>query len=248
MKTYIGMKANALKARLKGGRKEKVRIDLGLPFNLRLGSRIQFSEAPFLLAGDGFGVSHPGDESLVAGCSQASWAGLATFRIHARDRATGGTSLLLFVMGDDGDAEELYLFTEQTAVPLHHVSLDEARNDDDEVHAADFWIGESEGIIGMPLFHTPDELTYHRLWDEDNDARIPPVAFREEIQWDAYGERTETVEHLGEMLYARTVDGTGGEIDEYLLPSVERDEDGFRVRVRLGMALSSADLSFPDAL
>ncbi len=247
MKTYLGMKANALKARLKGGRQERVRIDAGLPFNLRAGSRIQFSEAPFLLAGDEFGVAHPGAESLVAGYSQADWAGLATFRIHAKDRATGGQCLLLFVMGDAG-AEELYLFTEQTQVPLRHVGLDEVAEDGDEVHAVDFWIGKPHGIIGMPLFHTPDELTYHRLWEADNDARIPPVAFREEIHWDAYGERRSTVEHLGEMLYARTAPGAGGGIDEYLLPAVERDDAGFRVRVRAGMALTPADLSFPDAL
>ena len=247
MKTYIGIKANALKERLKGGRKDKVRIDAGLPFNLRVGSRIGFSPAPFLLAGEEFGVAHPGDESLVAGYSETEWAGLETFRIHTQDRATGSQCLLVFVM-EDGAAEEVYLFTEQTEVPLHHVGLEEVPEDGDAVNAVDFWIGESEGIIGMPLFHTPDELTYHRLWDGDNDARIPPVAFREKTHWDAYGERTATVEHLGEMLYARTVEGTGGALDEYLLPAVERDDEGFRVRVWVGMALAPTDLSFPDAL
>ena len=249
MKTYIGMQANALKKRLKGGRKRKVRIDAGLPFDLRMGSRIQFSEAPFLLAGEEFGVDHPGDESLVAGYSEAEWAGLKTFRLYAQDRATGSQCLLLVVMGGEAvEDEEVYLFREQTEIPLHHAGLDEVPQDGNEVNAADFWIGESEGIIGMPLFHTPDELTYHRLWDSDNDARIPPLAFREEIHWDAYGDRSATVEHLGEVLYARTVAGTGGELDEYLLPSVERDEEGFRVRVRVGMPLSPADLSFPDAV
>ena len=247
MKTYIALKAEQLKRRFKKGEQRRVRVDTGLPFNLRVGSRIRFSEAPFLLAGDEFGVAHPGEESLVAGYSENEWAGLKTFHIHARDRAGGGQTLLLFVMADTA-VDELYLFTEQTRIPLHYAGLDEVPQDGDEVKAADFWIGESEGIIGMPLFHTPDELTYHRLWDADNDARIPPLAFREQIQTDPYGEHRSTVDHLGEMLYARAVEGAGGELDEYLLPTVEKDDDGFRVRVHVGMALSTTDLSFPDAL
>jgi len=254
MKSYIGIKANALRKRLSAGWKRKdsdARMDFGLPFGLRIGSRIQFSEAPFLLAellADGeFGVGHPGDESLVAGYSEIEWAGLNTFRIYTRDRISGNTCLLLIAMGDDS-AEEVYLFKKQTDIPLHYVNLDEVPADGDEVNAVDFWIDDVEGIIGMPLFHTPEELTYHRLWDSDNDVRIPPLAFQEKIHWDAYGENSAKVEHLGEVLYARTVAGADGELDEYLLPSVERDQAGFRVRVRVGMPLSPTDLSFPDAL
>ncbi len=247
MKTYIGLKTKALRERFKGDRRRRVRVAAGLPFNLRVGSRILFSEAPFLLAGEAFGVGYPGDESLVAGYSEIAWAGLKTFRIYVRDRATGGESLLLFVMGENAP-EELYLFVNQTEIPLHHAGLAEVPDDGDEINAADFWIGESAGIIGMPLFHTPDDLTYRRLWDTDSDKRITPLAFQEQIHTDAHGEDCATVQHLGEMLYARAVEGTGGQLDEYLLPSVEKHDAGFCVRIRVGMALSLADLSFPDTL
>lgn len=250
MKVYLGMKVDELKDRFRNRAENKDRIDLDLPMDLRMGSRIQISEAPFILTGEETPLQYPGDESLIGGFSDSSMAGLKTYRLYLKDRDDESQeSMLMVLMADDSTTvDELYLFREYTEVPLYYVDLSEVPSDGDEVNAVDFWISESEGIIGMPLFHTPEELTYERLWESDRDARIPALNFVETVNLDPYGESVMEIEHLGTMLYARTFEGIGVECDEYLLPTVEKDEDGFRVRIWVGMQLSQTDLTLPDAL
>lgn len=253
MKVYMGMKIGALKNRFsKSGddNEPKPRIDTDLPMKLHIGSRIRLSEAPFLLAGDEAGVKYPGEESLVGAYSRTTLSGLSTVRFYLKDREdTEQESMLLAVMGDDGQTvEERYLFREAAEIPLYYVSLDDVPSDGDEVNAVNFWIGENNGIIGMPLFHTPDEQTFSRLWDSENDSKIPVFTLDEKIHLDPYGDEVMDVEHLGTMLYVRSAEGLGDEYDEYLLPTVEKDDEGFRVRIWVGMSLASSDMEFPDAI
>ena len=250
MKVYLGMKVDEIRTRIKNRGEKKERIDLNLPLDLRFGSRVQISEAPFLLTGDETPLLYPGPESLIGAFSESTMAGMKTFRLYLKDREDSSQeSMLMILMADDEKAvDEVYLFREFTEVPLYYVALDEIPNDGDEANAVDFWIGKAEGILGMPLFHTPDELTYERLWEPDRDARIPPLTLNETVNMDPYAESTMEIEHLGTMLYARTFEGIGMECDEYLLPTVEKDDDGFRVRIWVGMQVSESDLSFPDAL
>ena len=250
MKIYLGMKVDEWRDRLRNRSDKRERIDSNLPLDLRVGSRIQISEAPFLITGDDTLLKFPGNESLVGGFSHGSMAGLSTYRIYMKDRSDDSQeSMLMILMTDDDQAiDELYLFREYTEIPLYYVSLDEVPDDGDEVNAVDFWNSDRDGIIGLPLFHTPEELTYERLWEPDVDAKIPSLRFTERINLDPYGENVVKIEHLGTMLYARTFEGIGFECDEYLLPTVEQDEDGFRVRIWAGMPLGEADLTLPDAL
>ena len=250
MKVYLGMKVDELKDRFKNRSADKSRVDLDLPLDLRMGSRIQISEAPFLLTGEESMLQYPGEESLVGGFSDSKMAGLRTFRLYLKDRDRESQESMLMLLTDDAgkNVDELYLFREYTEVPLYYVKMNEIPSDGDEVNSVDFWIDDSEGIIGMPLFHTPEELTYERLWEPDRDARIPALQFSEQVNLDPYGESVLEVEHLGTMLYARTHDSVGGSCDEYLLPTVEKDDEGFRVRIWVGMPLSQSDLTLPDAL
>ena len=251
MKQYLRLKVQAAKDRWSGDDKDKVRIDGDLPLNLRIGSRVQFAEAPFLLAGDATHVPYPGAETLLAAFSEVELAGIKTFRLYLDSRDDSDQSvMLMLLMDDDGEhVDERYVFHEQYELPLYHVAVTDVPDHEDETSAVDFWLAKDEGILGMPLFHTPDESTYERLWEPDQDIWLNPVSSTEMITLDPYGEGQTEVEHLGSMLFARVIDGLGGvETQEYLLPTVERDSDGFRVRIWVGLPLSTTDLDLPDAI
>ena len=250
MKVYVSMKVDDLKTKFQNRGKNVKRIDGELPLNLRFGSRIQISEAPFLLTGEQGLLKYPGEESLIGGFSEVDMAGLKTYRLYLKDRDDDSQeSMILVIMNDKGDAaDELYLFREYEEIPLYYANVDEVSKEGDEIHAVQFWIDESEGIIGMPMFHTPDDYSYERQWNHDADERIAELKFHESINLDPYGELALEVEHLGTMVYARTFDGIGIECDEYLLPTIEKDDDGFRVRIWIGMPLAESDLVLPDAV
>lgn len=250
MKQYLSLKLESAKERFARAREgERERIDDSLPLGLRIGSRVQLSEAPFLLAGESSHVDYPGEEALVSAFSETTLAGLNTHRLYLDDRTdTDQESMLLIVSDDAGsNVEEMYLFREQYEIPLYHIRVEDAE-EDDETSAVDFWLDREDGIIGMPLFHTPDELTYERLWEPDRDVRINPYKSDERIFLDGFGEASATLEHQGTMLYGRVVEGIGGDVDEYLLITVERDEQVFQVRIWIGLGLSQGDVDFPDAV
>lgn len=251
MRHYLRMQAASVRSRFSKGREsEQVRVDSNLPLNLRFGSRLQFSEAPFLLAGEASYVSFPGNEALIGAFSEVDLGGLKTFRLYLESRADEEQSAMLMVlMSDSGDhVDEMYLFQEQYELPIYHVSLAEVAEHDDETTAVDFWLKDGEGILGMPLFHTPDELTYERLWESEQDRWLKPTESSETIMLDAYGSARTKVEHVGSMLFGRVFEGLGGDVQEYLFTSVERDTDGFRVRIWVGLPLSQADIDLPDAV
>ena len=251
MKVYLSMKFDDMKSRFRNRKDKRKRVDQDLPLNVRWGSRVEISEAPFLLReGSGF-VAYPGAESLIGAFSRVSMGGLPTVRFYMKDRENPQSESMLLVATSSnggGSQHEIYLFREKEEIPLYYTRMDEAPNEDAVENSVDFWIGSEEGIIGMPYFHSPDEVTYERLWEPENEARIDGASFNEDIKMDAYGEQTLQVEHLGTALYARAFEGLGGEQDEYMLPTVEHDETGFRVRIWIGMPLSEADLGFPDAV
>ena len=251
MKQYLRLKVQAAKERWSGDDKDRVRIDGDMPLNLRIGSRVQFAEAPFLLAGDATHVPYPGAETLLVAFSEVELAGIKTFRLYLDSRDdTDQSVMLMLLMDDDGEhVDERYVFHEQYELPLYHVAVTDVPDHEDETSAVDFWLAKDEGILGMPLFHTPDESTYERLWEPDQDIWLKPVSSTETITLDSYGEGQTEVEHLGSMLFARVIDGLGGvETQEYLLPTVERDTDGFRVRIWVGLPLATTDLDLPDAI
>ncbi len=251
MKQYLRLKVQAAKDRWSGDGKDRTRVDGDLPLNLRIGSRVQFAEAPFLLAGDATHVPYPGAETLLAAFSEVELAGMKTFRLYLDSRDDTDESVMLMLLMNDGGeyVDERYVFHEQYEIPLYHVSLADVPEHEDETSAVDFWLAKDEGILGMPLFHTPEESTYERLWEADQDIWLKPAALTETITLDAYGEGRTDVEHLGTMLFARVFDGLGGvETQEYLLPTVERDTDGFRVRIWVGLPLAANDLELPDAI
>ena len=250
MKHYLGLRYDELKQRFKrDGSEPKTRVDSDLPLSLRHGSRIQFSEAPFLLTGDSCQVKYPGSEVLVHAFSSLTLAGLKSNRFYIESREDPDESAMLMVLLDDDGTtvNEMYLFHEQYEIPLYHVKVEDVSEHEDETNAVNFWIGKDEGILGMTLFHTPDELTYERLWEHDNDRWLEPAQVQETIHLDPYGDSSTVVEHLGTMLYARTFEGLGTSVDEYLLATVERDDNGFRVRIWVGIPISMADIELPDA-
>ena len=252
MKQYLRLKVQAAKDRWSGdGKDDRTRVDNELPLNLRVGSRVQFEEAPFLLAGDATFVPFPGAEALLTAFSEVQLAGMKTFRLYLDSRENPDESAMLMLLMDDNgtDVSERYLFHEQYELPLFHVSMADVADHEDETSAVDFWLAKNEGILGMPMFHTPEEATYERLWEADQDVWLKPTTLSETIMLDPYGENRTEVEHLGTMLFARVFDGLGDiELQEYLLPTVERDTDGFRVRIWVGLPISPADMELPDAV
>ena len=128
MKQYLGLKMQSVKDRWRNrGEEEPERIDGKLPLNLRVGSRVQFVEAPFLIAGDATHVTFPGEETLLTAFSEVDLAGLKTFRLYLDSRDEPDQSaMLMVVMNEQGnDVDELYLFQEQYELPLYHVSMDD---------------------------------------------------------------------------------------------------------------------------
>ncbi|MYD44679.1 MAG: DUF2491 family protein [Gammaproteobacteria bacterium] len=251
MKQYLRLKVKGAKERWANrGQEEKRRVDDQLPLNLRLGSRIQFAEAPFLIAGDGTFVQYPGNETLLSAFSEVELAGLKTYRLYLDSRADPDESAMLMLIMDEAgnQVEERYLFHEQYELPLYHTTLADIGVDDDETTAVDFWLKKDEGILGMPVFHTPEEASYERLWEAERDVWLQPASVRETIVLDTYGDDQTEVEHLGTMLFARVFDGLAGTLEEYLLPTVERDQSGFRVRIWVGLPIAAADMELPDAV
>ena len=252
MKQYLRIKVQDAKNRWSSdGKDKRTRIDDSLPLNMRVGSRVQFAEAPFLIAGDDTHVPYPGEETLLAAFSEVELAGMKTFRLYLDSRADDELSVMLMLLMDDSgeQVDERYVFHEQYELPIFHVAIADVPDHEDETSAVDFWLAKDEGILGMPLFHTPDESTYERLWEPDHDVWLKPASSTETIKLDPYGENTTEVEHLGTMLFARVVEGLGGvEFQEYLLPTVERDTDGFRVRIWVGLPLAPTDMDLPDAI
>ena len=251
MRHYLRMKAKSVRSRFsRNGKDEPERVDGDLPLDLRHGSRVQFSEAPFLLAADGTAVKFPGNECLITAFSEVDLGGLRTVRLYLQSRDDDDQSAMLMLIMKDkvNEVDEIYLFQEQYELPLYHTSLTEVPENEDETTAVDFWLAKDEGILGMPLFHTPEELTYERLWENDRDSWLSPAQSTEEISLDPYGENKTIVEHVGTMLFGRVFEGLGGNIQEYLLGSAERDEDGFQVRLWVGLPLSLADIELPDAI
>ncbi len=246
MKAYMDMKFDSLKQSMNGQKQDKL-PGIDLPLGLRIGSRVSIEEAPFLLAGEE-GPEYPGQESLIEGGSCIDIYGLTVFRLYLKDRGSATESMLMLVMDGEGDIAEYYLFRELAEVPLYFSCLDEVPLDGDEANAISFWIGEDKGIIGLPVFFTPEGHEYARLWESDVAGRVSPVSFSETIHFDAFNPEHVRVQHLGCMLYTRSIQGLSDETDEFLLVSVERGDNSFSTRIWTGLILSEADLQFPDSI
>lgn len=243
MKAYLEMKVDAL-----GWSSRNSESDQNLPLGLRIGSRVQIDETPFLLAGENVSLEYPGAESLVGAYSKTNLYGLTTYRFYLEDRDSDAESMLMLVLNEQGAVAEQYLFREHAEIPLYYVSLDDVPPGADDVHAVDFWVGEAGGIIGQPIFFTPDEKDYSRLWEPELNVPIPPLKLDEMIHLKPSGHSKRQVEHVGTMLYSRSVEGLTTAIDEYILPTVEKDEAGFRTRIWVGLPLALTNLVFPDSI
>lgn len=251
MRHYLRQKVSSVKFRFRrDGKDEPERVDGNLPLQLRHGSRVQFSEAPFLLAAEGSFVEFPGDETLVTAFSEFDLGGLKTFCLYLECREDEEQSAMLMLLMKEhvDEVDEIYLFQEQYELPLYHTHLNEVGESEDETTAVDFWLAKDEGVLGMPLFHTPEELSYERLWGYDEDRWLEPTSTDEQIILDQFGENTTQVNHVGTMLFGRIFEGLGGDIQEYLFTSAQRDDEGFRVRIWAGIPLTLADINLPDAL
>ena len=125
MKVYLSMKFDDIKTRFRNRKDKRARVDKDLPLNVRWGSRVEISEAPFLLR-EGYGfVPYPGPESLIGAFSRVDMAGLPTVRFYMKDRENPDSeSMLLVASSPDGGntQDEIYLFREKEEIPMYYTA------------------------------------------------------------------------------------------------------------------------------
>ncbi len=121
------------------------------------------------------------------------------------------------------DDIKLFVFDE-TRTPSNHASFEQ-------------WLGE-ESLIGRQTVEHRGR-TFVRVWGDEGQSKVPPVAFDESVYTESDTVPAYTVNHYC-MLYERPVDDT--QRMEYLLISAEQTGDEYCVVFSVGVDISEADL------
>lgn len=85
------------------------------------------------------------------------------------------------------------------------------------------WIGERGRMRAREM--TLDDITYHRLWDDPEQAYVAPVRYREDIYIDRNANFADNSIQQTAMLYARPID-EARTVGEYLLVTYEEHAGG----------------------
>lgn len=209
-KAVAAKKGGEIKGFFKG-EKKKTPVDQSLPLNIHMGGSIALDQSPFLVYGDAITMDNPGRECLVSAYGTIEIMGSKVHRFYLESRENEeNKAVLQIVEGDDG-LEECRLFT----------SLDEIYPSNSEEWA--FWMDETEGYIGWPVFEDKEGNQYERVWDEEESGHVAPAEFTETVYLDRFGEATATINHTA-MLYGRWIDEEN-EVAEYMFLSAEQHSD-----------------------
>ncbi|WP_448205935.1 DUF2491 family protein [Azospirillum sp. sgz302134] len=216
----LGTAANIIRNKVTGAKYE--------PSLFRVGMTITLDPTPFLLAGTATKVTPPsgaGGDTLVSveAVGKLQDGDVVLHRLYLQ----GGKGFFQIHLGADGTPDECRWFSQL-----------------DEVHPADaeewdFWLSETEGMIGYPQFQTKDGKLYDRRWTPGT-GQVRPITFNETLT-DHRGSRTR---RLTAMLYSASTGAADPAPEtEYVLVAAIEDMGQAWVDVRAGIDVNPASLS-----
>lgn len=205
-------------------KKQAEPIDRKLPFDIHLGSSIEFDQSPYIVYGDKLKLSSPGETCIVTALGKIELDASRVYRFYLYDSENEeNTSMLQIVVDEDNsEIEECRLFkTEDEIFP-------------EDQNEWGFWLDEEEGYIGWHSFQDKTENIYQRIWGEEDAEREEPVSFSETVFLDKYGENVSTIDNTA-MLYGRWIDEENEMAELILISAEESGDDSALVEIYAGI-------------
>jgi hypothetical protein len=220
--TIMSKKAKQVQGFL-SGEKPPEPVDRNLPLGLYVGASVDLDATPFLLGGAALKIKLPGERNTVEAFSRINFEGSTLYRFYLKSMPGDQESMLQVAVDKGGGVEECRLFR----------SFDQVYPRQAEEWA--FWLNESEGYIGWPVFETKDDQTqYSRVWAANDPNHVPGFKFSETIFLDRYGQQVETINHTA-MLYGRTINETHQIVEYMLVGAEEHGSDQALINLLVGI-------------
>lgn len=222
VKSVLGSGWDAVKGKL--GRKQEERPSLASPLGLRIGAAAEIDVIPFRMLGDALKLQVPEETLIVEAQGFVDLGnGTTAHRYYAEDHT------MVQVLTVDGTADE----------HVQEITLYRPFESFYPETTAQWavWIGDS-GRIGAPAFHLDSGESYSRIWFDNEEGSVLPVAFGEDVYESAGSDPTAIYQRV--MLYGRPLQN---EKAEYLLVAAERTSEGETVELMLGVDIHRTGLT-----
>ena len=220
--TIMAKKAKQVQGFL-SGEKPPEPVDRNLPLGLYVGASVDLDATPFLLGGAALKIKLPGERNTVEAFGRINFAGSTLYRFYLKSMPGDQESMLQVAVDKGGGVEECRLFRSFDQVYPH------------QAEEWAFWLNESEGYIGWPVFETKDDQTqYSRVWAANDPNHVPGFKFSETIFLDRYGQQVETITHTA-MLYGRTINETHQIVEYMLVGAEEHGSDQALINLLVGI-------------
>jgi hypothetical protein len=221
VKSMLGSGWDAVKDKL--GRKQDEPA-LASPLGLRIGAAAEIDVIPFRMLGDALKLQVPEETLIVEAQGFVDLGnGTTAHRYYAADHT------MLQVLTVDGLSDE-----HVQEITLYR-PFDSFYPETSTQWAV--WIGDG-GRIGAPAFHLDSGQSYSRIWFDNEEGGVSPVAFSEDVYESPESEPTVIYQRV--MLYGRPLEN---EKAEYLLAAAERTSEGETVELMLGVDINRTGLT-----
>jgi hypothetical protein len=215
---------------------KKERVDIKLPLDIRIGSKITLDETPFLLA-DGLQIESPGAINFVEAFGEFTIEGVEVYRFYLKSEDDQESCLQITwdpKVKEIADCRLLRLLAELFPNPD---PSDPNDRDPNEYYWSE-WIG-SKGYIRDDNFEA-NEIPYYRVWDSNGPKYTIPHSFTETIYCDEYGEEKST-SRIEAMLFGRYLDEKE-EAAEFCYVQSVADTEGKSIQVIMAVDIFPASL------
>ena len=221
MKSFLGSGWAAMKNRLKGDEEKPA---LASPLGLRIGGAVDIDAIPFRMLGDALTLEVPQETVIIEAQGFVDLGhGTTAHRFYAADH-----TMLQILTVDGVEDEHVEEITLYRPFDSHYPETKAQWSE---------WVGDG-GRIGAPTFTLPDGQMYSRIWFDNEEGAVTPVAFGEDIYDEPGAEPTVIAQRV--MLYGRPLPNDKA---EYLLVAAEKTSEGETVELMLGVDIERPGLS-----